>query len=132
MQVLHLVLLRATSKPFSGDLFDFLQVDERLVDIGDDLVDYEVSMADSSFSLVWPMAHYGKRVDALDMQDDVLENTFNILRGKLLLHPACSHKLSLWDCLIICAWTAGFVHIYGPDAQLHLVGLPGCKNCMIV
>ena len=36
------MLLKLTSKPMDKVLFDFLRIDERLVDIGDDLVDYEV------------------------------------------------------------------------------------------
>ena len=42
MQVLHILMLNLTEHPFDAALFEFLEVDERLVDIGDDLVDYEV------------------------------------------------------------------------------------------
>ena len=42
VQVMHLLMLNMTGKSYSNELFAFLQVDERLVDIGDDLVDYEV------------------------------------------------------------------------------------------
>ena len=42
MQVLNLLMYRLTSMPYNELLLDFLFVDEHLVDIGDDLVDYEV------------------------------------------------------------------------------------------
>jgi hypothetical protein len=42
LQVLHLLLFRLTAKPYDEQLLEFLAVDEHLVDIGDDLVDYEV------------------------------------------------------------------------------------------
>lgn len=42
MQVLHLLLHKLIQKPYNQLLLDFLFVDEHLVDIGDDLVDYEV------------------------------------------------------------------------------------------
>ena len=41
-QVLHLLLCQLSGKSVDPTLWDFLCVDEQLVDIGDDLVDYEV------------------------------------------------------------------------------------------
>ena len=40
-----MLMLNLTGQPFNKTLFDFLVVDERLVDIGDDVVDYEVRHA---------------------------------------------------------------------------------------
>lgn len=42
-QVLHLLMCQLESRQMHPVLWAFLQVDERLVDIGDDLVDYEAS-----------------------------------------------------------------------------------------
>ena len=42
LQVLNLLLHKLTRRPYDTTLLDFLFVDEHLVDIGDDLVDYEV------------------------------------------------------------------------------------------
>ncbi|KAK9809328.1 hypothetical protein WJX73_005159 [Symbiochloris irregularis] len=69
-RVLHLLMLKLTGQPVNDTLFAFLNLDERLVDMGDDLVDYE---------------------------DDVLANSFNVLRG--------------------------FVHLYGRHAHMHLVSV---------
>ena len=55
-QVLNLLLFGLRKRLPQPELLAFLRVDEHLVDIGDDLVDYE---------------------------DDVLENCFNIYRGAL-------------------------------------------------
>jgi hypothetical protein len=41
-QVLNLLLFKLTGRPYDAQLLEFLAVDELLVDIGDDLVDYEV------------------------------------------------------------------------------------------
>ena len=54
MQVLNLLLYALTRRDPDKRLLEFLALDEQLVDIGDDLVDYE---------------------------DDVLRNTFNVYRG---------------------------------------------------
>ena len=43
MQVLNLLLYSLRSEPPDYQLLEFLRTDEHLVDIGDDLVDYEVS-----------------------------------------------------------------------------------------
>lgn len=45
MQVLNLLLYRLTHKAVDEGLMEFLRVDEHLVDIGDDLVDYEVTFS---------------------------------------------------------------------------------------
>ncbi len=42
-QVLNLLLYGLTGRPVDEQLMEFLAVDEHLVDIGDDLVDYEAS-----------------------------------------------------------------------------------------
>ncbi|MEW5300256.1 MAG: hypothetical protein WDW36_003198 [Sanguina aurantia] len=67
-RVLNLLLFRLTRRPYDEALLTFLRLDEMLVDIGDDLFDYE---------------------------DDVIANSFNILRA--------------------------FVHIHGEEAELHLI-----------
>ena len=43
VQVLNLLLYGLTGRPVDEQLMEFLAVDEHLVDIGDDLVDYEAS-----------------------------------------------------------------------------------------
>ena len=60
--MLNLLLFGLRKQLPQPKLLAFLRVDEHLVDIGDDLVDYE---------------------------DDVLENSFNIYRGALEC-PSCS------------------------------------------
>ena len=42
LQVLNLLLFKLTKQPYDELLLKFLFVDEHLVDMGDDLVDYEV------------------------------------------------------------------------------------------
>ena len=61
--MLHLLLYGLRKQLPEPELLAFLKVDEHLVDIGDDLVDYE---------------------------DDVLENSFNIYRGALQ-YPTSDH-----------------------------------------
>ena len=56
VQVLNLLLFSLRKQLPQPELLAFLRVDEHLVDIGDDLVDYE---------------------------EDILENCFNIYRGAL-------------------------------------------------
>ncbi|GIL64075.1 hypothetical protein Vafri_18050 [Volvox africanus] len=58
-RVLCLLLFRLTKKPYDEALLSFLRLDEMLVDISDDLVDYE---------------------------DDVLANSFNIFRCYIQLY----------------------------------------------
>lgn len=57
---MHLLLLELLQQPYDSTLLEFMRVDEMLIDIGDDLTDYE---------------------------DDVVANSFNIFRGGLL--PGC-------------------------------------------
>ena len=40
--MLHCVLMKLYGKEKDGSLFEYLAVDEELLDVGDDLVDYEV------------------------------------------------------------------------------------------
>ena len=49
-----MLLLELLSKPYDDTLWTFMRIDEMLIDIGDDLTDYE---------------------------DDVVANSFNIFRG---------------------------------------------------
>lgn len=42
LQVLNLLLFKLTKRQYDETLLEFLFIDEHLVDIGDDLVDYEV------------------------------------------------------------------------------------------
>ncbi|KAK9822916.1 hypothetical protein WJX74_004414 [Apatococcus lobatus] len=58
-RVLNLLLYQLTHKAVDEGLMDFLRLDEHLVDIGDDLVDYE---------------------------DDIMANSFNIFRGYVHLY----------------------------------------------
>jgi hypothetical protein len=48
-QVLHLLLFRLLKKEYDEKLLEFLAVDEHLVDVGDDLVDYEVRLLAVAF-----------------------------------------------------------------------------------
>lgn len=57
-RLLHLLVHRLLLRPYDEALLAFMAVDERLVDIGDDLTDYE---------------------------DDVVANSFNIYRGGALV-----------------------------------------------
>jgi hypothetical protein len=43
VQVLNLLLYSLRNEPPDCQLLEFLRIDEHLVDIGDDLVDYEVN-----------------------------------------------------------------------------------------
>lgn len=56
LQVLHLLLLELLKQPRDAALLEFMRVDEMLIDIGDDLTDYE---------------------------EDVVANSFNIFRGEV-------------------------------------------------
>eukprot|EP00879_Flechtneria_rotunda_P031831 GHRR01034836.1.p1 GENE.GHRR01034836.1~~GHRR01034836.1.p1 ORF type:complete len:130 (+),score=55.92 GHRR01034836.1:102-491(+) len=56
---MHLLLHALLNKPHDETLLEFMRVDEMLVDIGDDLTDYE---------------------------DDVMVNSFNIYRGYIHLY----------------------------------------------
>mmetsp|Transcript_42611 Transcript_42611/g.101170 ORF Transcript_42611/g.101170 Transcript_42611/m.101170 type:complete len:294 (-) Transcript_42611:161-1042(-) len=50
-RVLNLVLHRLTERPYDETLLEFLLVDEHLVDISDDLVDYEEDIFANSFNI---------------------------------------------------------------------------------
>jgi hypothetical protein len=63
---MHLLLLELLQQPYDSTLLEFMRVDEMLIDIGDDLTDYE---------------------------DDVVANSFNIFRGRL--PPGCRRVLAL-------------------------------------
>lgn len=67
-RVLHHVLLQLLRVEPDEPLLAFLRLDERLVDIGDDLTDYE---------------------------DDVCANSFNLLRGLVSLHGVAEAPLRL-------------------------------------
>ncbi len=49
MQVLNLLLYKLSGEEPDAGLLDFLRADEHLVDIGDDLVDYEVNLCVQSY-----------------------------------------------------------------------------------
>jgi hypothetical protein len=55
---MHLLLLELLQQPCDEGLLAFMRVDEMLIDIGDDLTDYE---------------------------DDVMANSFNIYRGAVIV-----------------------------------------------
>lgn len=65
---MHLLLQELLKTPHDSTLWEFMRVDEMLIDMGDDMTDYE---------------------------DDVVANSFNILRG--------------------------YVYLYGSEAPLKLV-----------
>jgi hypothetical protein len=91
--VLNLLLYGLTGRPVDDQLMEFLAVDEHLVDIGDDLVDYEVSVFFSSSKsqsadlpvLVavqcLPCHIITGLLGRVPVQDDVMANSFNIYRG---------------------------------------------------
>lgn len=108
MQVLHLLLHELLHKPLDEMLLSFMRVDEMLIDIGDDLTDYE---------------------------DDVMANSFNIYRGafsiSLMLpswqlhrllsfgRPAMQHRVHLTASL--SPWLLPIHSIFRVP--------PGCKLC---
>jgi hypothetical protein len=106
-QVLHLVVRKLAELPPPDPLlWSFLHVDELLVDIGDDLTDYEVLCAcahTQGLIIKWQAVSrigmwkggLAAGVPCIAVQDDVEANSFNILR---------------------C-----YVHLYGRDAPRHLV-----------
>jgi hypothetical protein len=69
-QVLHLLLLELLKQPCDATLLEFMRLDEFLIDIGDDLTDYE---------------------------DDVVANSFNIFRGTGL---GTGIGVSCWACVM--------------------------------
>lgn len=56
---MHLLILELLQQPYDNTLLEFMRIDEFLIDIGDDLTDYE---------------------------DDVVANSFNIFRGYVYLY----------------------------------------------
>ena len=76
LQVLNLMLFKLTKRPYNEALLRFLFIDEHLVDIGDDLVDYEVQYKRRIFAACNAVNRYVQY-----LQDDVLANSFNIYRG---------------------------------------------------
>lgn len=60
-RVLNLLLYKLTRRPYDDILLCFLFLDEHLVDIGDDLVDYEDDVIANSFNIYRAYIHmYGK------------------------------------------------------------------------
>ena len=61
-RVLHLLLHALRDMPPSKDLLEFLLVDEKLVDLGDDLSDYEDDVCSNSFNIYRLYVHlYGRK-----------------------------------------------------------------------
>mmetsp|Transcript_38066 Transcript_38066/g.84775 ORF Transcript_38066/g.84775 Transcript_38066/m.84775 type:complete len:281 (+) Transcript_38066:50-892(+) len=56
-RLLHLVLHRLLQRPYHEALLSFLHVDELLVDIGDDLTDYEDDVEANSFNILRAYVH---------------------------------------------------------------------------
>ena len=83
LQVLNLLLYKLTNQPYDEALLEFLFADEHLVDIGDDLVDYEVRCIARWSFLLTALGTNNSQTSSpcRAMQDDVLGNTFNIYRG---------------------------------------------------
>lgn len=77
LQVLNLLIFKLTKRQYDEALLGFLFVDEHLVDIGDDLVDYEVQSLTHQLSDVWKYVNSNLQC----LQDDVIANSFNIYRG---------------------------------------------------
>jgi hypothetical protein len=48
---MHLLLLELLKQPPDQVLFEFMRVDEMLIDIGDDLTDYEDYVVANSFNI---------------------------------------------------------------------------------
>lgn len=63
-RLLHCLLHRVLQKPYDMQLMEFLLVDERLVDIGDDLTDLEDDVAANSFNIYRAFLHmFGRDAD---------------------------------------------------------------------
>ena len=78
--MLFTLLQKLTGQTCNDALSRFLYLDERLVDIGDDLVDYEVNALPIWLRACQVHICLVKMPDAL-VQEDVQSNSFNILRG---------------------------------------------------
>lgn len=82
LQVLNLLLYKLTRRPYDDILLGFLFVDEHLVDIGDDLVDYEACRhVVPDLAVLFHAVTSIKLQNACSLQDDVIANSFNIYRG---------------------------------------------------
>ena len=93
--MLHLLLHRLIPKDYDEHLLGFLAIDEHLVDIGDDLVDYEVRTKCRYASLrllTWGgyLGEDGEYFRAVCVQDDVSGNTFNIYRAYVRMYRAAA------------------------------------------
>ena len=87
LQVLNLLLYKLTRRPYDDVLLGFLFVDEHLVDIGDDLVDYEARRhVVPDHAVLFHAATSSKLPSGCSLQDDVIANSFNIYRGA---EPCC-------------------------------------------
>ncbi len=87
LQVLNLLLYKLTRRPYDDMLLGFLFVDEHLVDIGDDLVDYEARRhVVSDDAVLFHAVTSIKLQNVCSLQDDVIANSFNIYRGA---EPCC-------------------------------------------
>ena len=94
LQVLNLLLYKLTRRPYDTTLLDFQFVDEHLVDIGDDLVDYEVRHMVCTQAMLVGMSTNVQLLSAYALQDDVMANSFNIYRGATP-HSVLHHSRSV-------------------------------------
>ena len=87
LQVLNLLLYKLTRRPYDDILLCFLFLDEHLVDIGDDLVDYEARRhMVPDHAVLFHAVTFVKLPSGCSLQDDVIANSFNIYRGA---EPCC-------------------------------------------
>ncbi len=137
-KVLNLVLHKLTQRQVDAAELAFLAVDEQLVDVGDDLYDYEVGGARPVLPVLSrPLLTKGLRAVAWHScqlltlascaaQDDVLRNSFNVYRGMLrdsmklngLGLPTVARILAQLTRDVVLA---AYVHLYGLEAQRHLM-----------
>ena len=73
-------MFKLTKRQYDETLLGFLFVDEHLVDVGDDLVDYEVQRLPQQHFAVCCMGNVSMTM-CNALQDDVIANSFNIYRG---------------------------------------------------
>ncbi|CAL5221125.1 g3261 [Coccomyxa viridis] len=87
-RVLNLLLYKLSGEEPDAGLLDFLRADEHLVDIGDDLVDYEEDVLENSFNVYRGYVHvYGRDAPEKLMQRIVsLEEEHARLLGMLPPH----------------------------------------------
>lgn len=117
LQVLNLLLHKLTRRPYDTTLLDFLFVDEHLVDIGDDLVDYEVRHMVCTLAMLFGMFTNVQLLSACALQDDVMANSFNIYRGATP-HPVL-HQI----------WSVSYNVLYLLNASLS--GLSSLVVCSL-